>query len=927
MRRKKTFKPIATVGIVLIMCGGLAACSVGEIPKAPYQVTEENQNPELIMDNQPESPYWFPEQLLKWTPKGDTDLNYNVSTIPLAKRVDKDKLNPVNQTQNKDTKVMAISIMNSSTSGNAPHGLNKADCNAFTYWQYVDTLVYWGGASGEGLIVPPSPDVTDEGHKNGVPVIGTVFFPQDEAGGNIEWLNTFLAKEDSGTFPMADKLVEAARTYGFDGWFINQETKGTQDSPLTPESARLMQELIKYMKQKAPELEIIYYDSMTSEGKIDWQNALTDKNLMFMKDDQGDKVADDMFLNFWWTEDKLAEKGLLKASAEKAAENGIDPYSLYAGVDVQANGYITPIRWDLFESGPDSTYTSLGLYCPSWAYYQSTDSDDFQQKETAFWVNSKQAPSAEISYSSPEQWRGISTYVIEKSAVTSLPFATNFCTGNGYSFFKEGTQISKLDWNNRSIADLLPTYRFLIEHEGTNKLKGSFDVGNAWYGGNSLRLKGTMDKGKSSTVTLYSADLPLEKGVIWTTTAKASADTELDLVLTFDDGSKETVMADQTAGLNWTTITYDVSGYEGRNVSRIAYRLILDQDSSDYSLNLGNISVYEKGSLTEGKVTDAVLENSVFDEDNMYAGIRLSWKSEGNSSYYEVYQINEDKSRSLLGVSNNDCFYVNTLPRPAKGNTTDFEIAPVSLLHQQGKSIFVKMEWPDNSIPKAGFKASETLVAPGTTVSFESTSSENTQEVNWVLSGSSNEKASGNSVSVTYDKEGIYDVYMTASNESGKDEKSVEGCIVVTSEADGDLKLLSQGKPAKATSFTNDNEAPGFAVDGDKTKKWCATGTSPHELTVDLGMVDLVSQIAIAHAEAGGESPDMNTKAYSLSVSEDGVDYKDVVQVTRNTSGNTIDTFAPVKARYIKLSVIKPTQSSDTAARIYEVEVFGLPSR
>ena len=52
---------------------------------------------------------------------------------------------------------MAISIMNSSTSRQCPHGLNTANANTFSYWQYVDELVYWGGSSGEGIIVPPSP--------------------------------------------------------------------------------------------------------------------------------------------------------------------------------------------------------------------------------------------------------------------------------------------------------------------------------------------------------------------------------------------------------------------------------------------------------------------------------------------------------------------------------------------------------------------------------------------------------------------------------------------------------------------------------------------------------------------------------------------------------------------------------------------------
>ena len=36
-----------------------------------------------------------------------------------------------------------------------------------------------------------------------------------------------------------------------------------------------------------------------------------------------------------------------------------------------------------------------------------------------------------------------------------------------------------------------------------------------------------------------------------------------------------------------------------------------------------------------------------------------------------------------------------------------------------------------------------------------------------------------------------------------------------------------------------------------------------------------------------------------------------------------MDTFAPVQARYVKLSVVKPTQGSDTAARIYELTVYG----
>ena len=422
----------AAAGAATAMLLGLAACGGGD---TAYEVTVDDENiDKLVMSNQPESPYWFPEDLLAWTPESDADLAYNVSTVPLAERVADDRIVASNDTQNDDTKVMAISIMNSSTSGNAPHGLNSADANTFTYWQYVDELVYWGGSAGEGIIVPPSPDVTDEGHRNGVPVLGTVFFPQDASGGKVEWVREFLEQDADGSFPMADKLIEAAETYGFDGWFINQETEGEDaEVPLDADDAKAMQAFISYYKAQAPGMRIVYYDSMTRDGAIDWQNALTDENAMFMVDDEGDPVADEMFLNFWWTEDELADRDLLAASAAKAEELGVDPYSLYAGVDVQANGIYTPIRWDLFSDADGVTRTSLGLYCPNWAYTDAGSLDEFHENEASLWVNADHDPTAASKADSDEDWSGVSTYVKENSAVTALPLVTNFNTGSGYN--------------------------------------------------------------------------------------------------------------------------------------------------------------------------------------------------------------------------------------------------------------------------------------------------------------------------------------------------------------------------------------------------------------------------------------------------------------------------------------------------------------
>lgn len=890
-----------------------------------YSITEENLSPELTMSRQPEASYWFPAQLLEWNKEEDPDLIFNISTVPLAERVDTAKLETVNETQNRDTKVMSISIMNGSTSGNSPHGLNKVDANAFTYWQYVDLLVYWGGSSGEGLIVAPSADVVDAGHKNGVKVIGTVFMPQAAHGGKMEWLEDLLKKAEDGSYPVADKLIEVAKVYGFDGWFINQETEGTEEEPLTEDHALRMQEFLSYYKERAAELELIYYDSMTIDGQMDWQNGLTERNLAFLKTEEGKTVADKMFLNFWWTTEKYAPEELLKSSKELAEQKEIDPYTLYAGIDLQSKGYGTEINWSLFENPEGGTYTSLGLYCPSWTYFSADMIQDFWKQENKLWVNAEGNPASESKELGDTQWRGISTYVVERTAITKAPFVTNFCTGNGYGFYKNGEQISMLDWNNRSISDILPTYRYIIENGEGNYLSADLDVGDAYYGGNSMILRGAVKQGVSSTIKMYRASLPITDTMIFTTTARAKgAEVALDAILTLEDGSELVLEGDKKVSDSWTTVNYSLSELAGKTIQGISYQLTSEADVSGLQFRFGNITLLEPDKEEQASVSKVEILDSEFDEDAMYAGVRLSWESDVPTDYYEVYRINSDQTKSLLGVSNTNSFYINTLPRTDETNQSVFEVVPVNALLEEGTSAQVTMDWPDNSIPKAAFAADVTLAAPGETITFQSLCSPNTKKVTWTLSGADTESAEGETVSVTYSKEGVYPVSIKAENESGSSEASIEGYIVITEAASNGRALLSQGVSVEADTYVNDNEAPEFAVDGDITKKWCATGSAPHEIILDLGSKKTVSAVDVYHAEAGGESAEMNTKSYAIYTSEDGITFEEVKKVTRNTSGQTHDAFAPAEAQFVKLVIYKPTQGSDSAARIYEVEVYGL---
>lgn len=46
---------------------------------------------------------------------------------------------------------------------------------------------------------------------------------------------------------------------------------------------------------------------------------------------------------------------------------------------------------------------------------------DFWKQENKLWVNAKGDPSAETDPADDTQWRGISSYVVERTAITSLP--------------------------------------------------------------------------------------------------------------------------------------------------------------------------------------------------------------------------------------------------------------------------------------------------------------------------------------------------------------------------------------------------------------------------------------------------------------------------------------------------------------------------
>lgn len=885
---------------------------------------------------QPFSSYWYPKELLAWSPNNDKDAKFNIGTVPLQART---KGDVVKNSQDDEAKVISLAIANKTTSSTPSQGKTEFEGYNFSYWQYIDTLVAWGGSAGEGLIVPPSADIIDSAHTNGVPVLGTVFFPPEDYGGKFEWMHEFLVKDKDGNFPMAHKLVEVAQYYNFDGWFINQETGNRGSDYINPELADLMKEFLEYLQKIKPKnMEIVWYDSMIDDGRVFWQNRLNQYNKNFLGE-KGKELSDSMFLNFWWTEDRYSvvdpnnddnrliynvTGNELKESGDLAKKMGRDKYDLYAGVDVQANGYNTPIKWNYLFPKNQEANTSLGLYCPSWTYDSSKTVDEFLQKESRFWVNEKGDPRSQSS----EDWKGISNNIVEKSPITQLPFVTNFSMGNGEFFNVDGVQVSEKDWNHRGMMDIIPTYRWVIDNN-KNNLTANIDYKNAYYGGNSIGINGSLANGGTTKVKLFATDLELTNNSEVSIKYKESGGkSNIKLEFELDNGENKIINLESKQSGEWIDAKASLSQFKKSKIKEISLIIEGKESSSSYNLNLGQISVNNKN--TKDKVSK--IKNLKVEDfkviDNYYGNARLTWdKSEKNISHYEIYLENSDGHRELVGATPTNAFYVKDIERDLQlDSKTNFIVKPISNLFksEEKNEAKITVKWPDLEAPKADFEVSSPIVLPGQSVNFKDKSLAG-ETVKWKIEGlNKNEEVTGNEVSIKFDKPGVYSVTQIVSNPAGDTVNKKDDYIVVSSQAKDGLKNLALNKEAIANAKTNENEDAKFAFDGKLNSKWCALGESGNYIQVDLGKENIIKQLRISHAEAGGEAKSMNTSQYSIEVSNDGQSWRKVKDVSNNSSSISNDDLNYELARYIKVNINKSEQGSGGATRIYEIEALWL---
>ncbi|MET9176999.1 discoidin domain-containing protein [Kitasatospora aureofaciens] len=685
----------------LLLSAALATAALGVVPAAHAAPAAPVAAPPAAAapGNQPYASYWYPGTILNWDPATDPDARFNRSRVPLQPRTSDPALAANPNARAGEGKIASL-VSFAPTSNNPSQGSADPNYYAFGYWQYVDKLVFWGGSAGEGLILAPNPTVIDAAHRNGVKVYGTVFFPPAAYGGRLQWVRDFVQKTGDH-YPVADKLVQAAQYYGFDGWFVNQETGGG-DSGLATEVRNLMQ----YTRAKSG-TEFMWYDAMTTSGAVDWQDALTSANSPFLQDGPK-RTSDSMFLNFGWTAPGL------DSSRALARQLGRSEYDLYSGIDTEANGYNTSVDWNtLFPAGRPHT-TSLGLYRPEWTWKSATDRADFYAKDARYWVGANNDPSDTDLSSS---WPGLAGYVAESSPITAKPFVTNFDTGQGDFYNAAGTRVATGGWNNLSLQDVPPTYRWVVDSTGS-KLSPSIDFTDSYQGGSALRLSGTLDS--TNTVRLYQTSLPVAANTRLDLVVKtpAAGPTRLKAAVSFTDtpGSFTTVDVGDNAGTGWERHTLDLSRYAGRTISQLALQVDGTSDPDPaYDLRVGQVALHD-GSVEKPAAPGGL---TVLGASDVTAGagqsLRLSWTAApgGNVHHYEVYRRNADGSRTFLGATPNDAYFVGRLDRAGGEASTTLDVEAVSTTYGHSNVASTVVGWGGTSPASTNLALNRPATASG----------------------------------------------------------------------------------------------------------------------------------------------------------------------------------------------------------------------
>ena len=233
------------------------------------------------------------------------------------------------------------------------------------YLQYVNTFVYF---SHKLLCVPP-PVWTNTMHRNGAKVLGTFMVETQTSQ------MTRMLQQKDGEYILVDQLAAITQAFGFDGWLLNIEAEFPSDVQHPVEK---LAGFVRHLKRSlGPSGSVVWYDAITIDNEVEYQNGLTLKNVYFAL------AADAVFTNYKWTENEL------RNSQNVAKKCGIRAAEVHFGIDVWAQNMNMqgPPRVTFPSNGGGGTNTGVVGICSIIAFVSHRQNKIMQPMMQAMYPN------------------------------------------------------------------------------------------------------------------------------------------------------------------------------------------------------------------------------------------------------------------------------------------------------------------------------------------------------------------------------------------------------------------------------------------------------------------------------------------------------------------------------------------------------------
>ena len=560
-------------------------------------------------------------------------------------------------------------------------GVSAGNVYNFNHWQYVDALYYY---LHDTVAVPPTQWV-NAGHRNGVPVLGTVTGDCTDSSGKPLCGPQATELFSPGKYlQTAAKLYQYAAVYGFDGWMIDMEAGFEPSSSVL----RAVQLLSRMRLPDGQLLRVAVYEGGEQALKPAGMLPYFAAGALFQSDYGsfapppiypattyqtllGAQLASENLRAYWASYVYDFQRGCPDGNRTTPSQiwngNGgpsakcLDTAALFR--NQRATVPLSRGR------GTPAVYTSNALFAPVWTYFGNLSDAvspvsraKAQAADNALWVG------ANARYSGPSCVRSgtdnaVSALTTPRSVIGALPFVTNFNEGEGDVYAVQGTLVENTPWNDLSVQDVAPTW--FCRQSGNLAVTPIYATAaddDAFNGGSALRLTGD-----SGEVELYTASIPLGSSSQPTLsiTSKTLTGALPYVRVGFSDGTSEVVQTTK-AGPGWQQTTMPLYA-QGKTVTSISVG-VADTGASTTTI-LGQLRLYDARTPT---TLEPIYVAS--DGDSL-----ISWPSTPKvaASYWNVYAAAAGCLRFLGPAFTNQ--YDVGQPMFASGQgTTRFVIQPVS---------------------------------------------------------------------------------------------------------------------------------------------------------------------------------------------------------------------------------------------------------